>query len=560
MIRLERIKFKNLLSFGNNYTEYKIERGITRIKGKNGSGKSSIIEAIYFGLFGRPYRNINLNQLINSINKSNLEVIIEFKKNNDNYRIERGLKPNFLRIYRNNELVPILSKSRSYQDVLETQILGITPLEFCQAYLKSMNDVSFMSLSKNEKRKILEKIFEIEIFSFMQNEIKSKINELEAKNEILLNNFQNTQLLIENEIETQKKFEDFRKNLEQKKKEIIEEIDRLKEENKQNEIALKKIEKYKDRKKKIEDSIKDIKNKIKGLDDEKIEIKSKINIIENKINLLKESCGDCQKIFEIEINENLEEKKKNLEKILEYEKKLKDDLEKLKEEKDKIEKIIIYEKTVIKNIANNNEKISKLKREFNEFTEEINQDKERINEYKKIRDELKKEIEENKIELEYLKQLKFLTSDEIKSFIIKKYLPILNKILNTYLQKLQLGISFYFDKDFNEIIYSKNKENFSYFSFSEGQKKRIDLAIFFTLLDFYNLKKKKSNFNILILDEVSAGLDMFGENILYDLLRDIAIKEDKEIITISHSEAIDVDKIDRIYEVKLDKYFSTILK
>lgn len=566
MIHFDRIEFKNFLSYGNTVSTYNFEKGITRIRGENGAGKSScVVDTLYFALFGKTYRKTKLEHLVNSVNKKNLEVKLYFTIGEDKYLIVRGLKPNKFKIYKNDVIVECPSTNRSYQAILEEDILHMSSDVFDQTVIKSLTkNLSFLSLKRNEKRQVVESILGIEIFSDMNRAAKHAFNDLT----IAVNNLQRDisygESAIEQEVENLAKLRSLQKQVSSKLKKMREEtekkIDEFKERLSQYSIGLEKIKKYEGQKETVLDEKTAENKEMARLKKLRQEIEADILVAQNKIKMFQEMCPTCPKIKTIAADEDVDGKTTEL-KILEEEITLQSHKINLLVSKiNQFDKIINNKKFINSSIAECQREIAHLQASLErKEEEEIKVDETKL---KQLKSDLKKKQKEYNQEAKVRKHmnvLRSLISDEaFKAFIIKRYLPHINKILNTYLQKFNADILFYFDTEFNEVIGSRYKEGFNYHCFSEGQKRRIDLSILFTFLEFCKIRNRQSETNILILDEITAGVDGPGENMLYDILRDIVNREGKEVITVSHSLSIDADKIDKVYDVTTDHGFSKI--
>lgn len=565
MILFKTVKFKNFLSYGNNWTEFTFDKGIIRLMGANGLGKSVVIETVNFALFGKPYRKVKINQLVNSINKKGLEVVLTLSKGSDEFRIERGLKPDYVRIYKNDELVPVSSTKRGYQEILEQDILHLNENLFNQLVIKSLTkNMSFMTLSKSEKRNVIENILDIELFSVILKNIKTKIDSCDFSLASYKKDIENTDLLVEQEISNLEKLRNIKRKIEEESKQKVNEINKelefIDEDLQKYHQALKKLRKYKQLKIDNNNNLSLLRTELQCFRDKQTHNIASIKLVKQKVQLFKDTCGDCPKIKEIAKTENIDDlllESKTIESSIND---IREQIQQINQELQKIEEILANEKFILGNIGKCNLRKSELEKSLNvEISKEIQIDESIIKKHKKNLKELNNLYNKVSNEKKHLQVLKTLYSDDgIKSFIIKKYLPYINKLLNTYLRKFNTDIIFNFDQEFNEVVLSRNKEDFSYFSFSEGQKKRIDLAVLFAFIDFAQFKNKKSNTNLLILDEVISGLDSIGSNCLYDVLKDYRDKQNKSILTIFHSDLVDVDNFDKIYEAKIEKGFSKI--
>jgi DNA repair exonuclease SbcCD ATPase subunit len=567
MIIFKKIKFKNFLSYGNTWTEFEFESGVVRLSGQNGSGKSVIgNEALYFVLFGKTYRKINLPQLVNSVNKSDLRVELYFTIGQDEYKVIRGLKPNIFEIYENNELKPLSSTKSSYQQILE-EILHLNENVFNQTTCKSVTkNISFLSLSKFERRNVIEGIFDIEMFSSMSKICKTKYDDIDFKCNELRREIEYINMLIEQELENIQNLKKIKQQMSEESKrkvdEITNEINDLTNNIQTNKEALSKLKAYYTRKDNTEKSINGNKQKVKLGRDKYTEILSIIKASQQKIEMFSSVCAGCLKIQTIIDSENIEIQQNNLALIEEKIEEIRNKNEVLDKELKKINQILASEHYIKANIDRDESKIKDLNKSiYVELNKEIEIDETKL----KSHTGNKKEIETRYNTLtddrkHYAIMKNLLSDDGIKSFVIKRYLPHVNKLLNTYLQKFGTEILFYFDSEFNEVVASRHKESFSYFSFSEGQKRRIDLAILFAFIEFSKIRNKKSNSNLMIFDEINTTLDPQGENIFYEILKDIAKRENKCIIIISHSGNIDPERIDTLYEITLEKGFSKVKK
>jgi len=573
MIEFEKIEFRNFLSYGNTPTTWEFAPGvITRIAGENGAGKSScVVDVLYFGLFGKTYRKQKMEQIVNWVNRKNLEVTVWFTIKSDKYRIERGLKPSFLRVYKEEqgdyELIPVMSSSRDYQKIIEEDILQMNESVFNQTVIKSMTkNLSFMNLSKREKRDVVESILGIEVFTHMNYLTKHKLYDLKSEIEVMIEKITANKSLIfaeQNNLESLKLI---------REKVKVESANRVADLNKSIEEAEEKYKDFFQASKKLKKYLvkeKDLKSEIKKINDllnlqkkAKKELETDILFSDRKIKMFEETCPGCPKIKEMKHDDSLVKKKAQI-RVLDLEiDSYKDQQEELKNSLNKTQKLLVNETFVNNSLNSLKNEIIKLRADIDktkEAKELILIDETNLKKLLKQRATLDRKYDKlNKAKRHLIIMKSLLSDDGIKTFIIKRYLPHINKLLNTYLQKFNTNILFYFDAEFNDVIGSRYKEGSSYNCFSEGQKRRIDLSVLFTFIDFSQMKNRKSNTNLLVLDEITTGVDLFGENILFDILKDISVKENKEIITISHSGNIDPEKIDRLFEVSTVNGFSEI--
>lgn len=567
MIEFQTIKIRNFLSYGNVWTEFDFSKGLHRLTGQNGHGKSTIpTDGLVFALFGRPYRKIRNNQLINTVNRKGLEVELNFRKGEDFYRVERGLKPDYFRIYKNDDLVPVSSSKRGYQDILEQDILHLNENLVNQIMVKSLTkNISFMTLTKADKRAIIENLLDIELFSTISKNIKIKLDNLEFSIGSIKKDIGNIDLLIDQELSNLEQLQHIKKKIEaeskQKVEEINSEITELNAMNEKYQIAIGKIATNKAKKKALLARINCSKQEIRTYRDQLTSKQADIKLAAKKIKIFKDTCGNCPKIEQMMALDNPEKLASSVTYLEGKIEGLRTAVNADEASLQKIEEILANEKFVLGALEKNNKRIAELeKHAIVEVQKEIKIDETKLKKHQKNKKQYEKDLNDFSKNRKHYQILKSLFSDDgIKSFIIKKYLPHINKLLNTYLRKFNTDIIFNFDVEFNEVVLSKYKEDFSYFSFSEGQKKRIDLAVLFAFINFAMFKNKKSNTNLLVLDEILSGLDSEGKNRLHELLREYRDSQNKCIITISHDSDIDPENIDKLYRVEIIKGFSQII-
>lgn len=366
MIIFEKITWKNLLSYGNNTTEFVFNSGIYKISAINGSGKSSLIDAFYFALFGKPYRKIKLNQLINSKNKKGLEVVLHFTKQDDKYRIERGLKPDYFKIFKNDEIFPVSSSKKGYQQILEDDILGSYNENLAnQVSIKSMTkNASFMTLDKANKKAIIENLFDIEMFTVISKLAKAKIDELETELSSTKKDLENTTLLIEQEIHNIEKLRNLQAKLQEESDSIIkgyeDEINELNAKNVKLNEGLKLITKYKTKQSELNKKINELRLNKESFQREITSLETLIKASESKTNFLSKTCGECPKIKELMANDGIEDKQKTIENLKEKIKQEINSLTTLESELKKANEILYNETNVVNSIKSNNERIEKL--------------------------------------------------------------------------------------------------------------------------------------------------------------------------------------------------------
>ena len=566
MILFEKVKFRNTLSYGNNWTEYIFKEGIARIGGKNGNGKSTIGENIYWVLFGKPYRNVKLGQLINCINKKEMEVHLWFSINNKSYRIERGMKENYFRIYLNDVIVPIPPSTSSYQSYLEESILQLSAPLFEQLSMKSLTrSFSFFSLKKEQKREIIENLLDTSIYSQMGKNAKVKADEITKDIDSLKKDINTFNTLITQEENNLLKLKAIQKDqqaeTDQRNLVLRNEILALEEDIVKNKQQIDGMVKYKTKKKELQTERSMHQDATNTFNRAKTNAESKISLVKNKVQYLQSTCGDCPNIGKMLVVDNIDE-------LLETKKTCVEEIETLNAlvktiDRDifKCDEVLATERGILERISYTETQIQNRNREINKpSVKVIVVDEKQLEKYKE--DLLLKEEDYNEkcIQKKHYVFARTMLSDEnIKAYVVGKYLPAINTYLNLYLQKFGSEIIFKFNEEFEEVIDSRHKEGFSYESFSEGQKRKIDMAILFTFIEFLDCKFGDVS-NLLMLDEVSSTLDSDNENVLYGILKELADQRHKCIITISHSGNVEAERVDHSYEVSMENGFSKLTK
>ncbi len=569
MITLQKVRFKNFLSYGNKFTEYNFTRGITRITGLNGHGKSVIVDVINYSLFGKPFRKSTLPNLVNTTNKRKLVTEIYFECDSKNYKIVRGIKPNRFEIYcgPENELLNQDSHKKDYQKYLEDEVFKFNESIFHQTVIKSLTKYeSFLTLPKNKKRHIIEELFEITVISEMFEINKFKKTDLESRLYDLKINLNHKNEMIEQELSNIEKLKTIQKQLkeesEEEKIKINETISSLEFVIDELLTGLKLIKKYENANKIAVKEYDLLLNNLNNLNRKKSDIETKLRVFKEKIVWLKTQCPVCLRVDEIELDDkdaNIDKKESiNLdEQIIKLNKKIVKLNKKIEDNKTIINKKTLFNQKINNNrkqIVELNGKIKKIKKDF-----EVDESKYEslIHEFKYI----DKKCKNTENDLKYVDVIYNLLQDEgIKAYIIKKYLPLLNKLLNTYLQKFALDFELEFTYNFDVDIKNKFKNNLTYENFSQGEKKRVDASVMFCFLEFCKLKYNTAKINLLAFDEFTVGLDPEGESTFYEILKDISKRDEVEIITVSHSSLIDPDKIDNIYSAEVRSGFSNLTK
>ena len=568
MIVFEKVRWKNFLSTGNVFSEIDLQRSRTNlIVGHNGSGKSTILDALTFSLFGKPFRKISKSMLVNSVNEKDTMVEVEFSIGKNSYQVIRGIKPNKFMVYCNGQPWDEDAKAVDQQKNLEQNVLKMNFKSFTQiVVLGSSTFVPFMRLPGQQRREIIEDILDIQVFSVMNSRLKDKIRE----NNEEIKDLDYQLHLLEEKIELQKQY-----MLELKKKTDAE-IDKKKE----------KIKEYQQEEESSLENIRDLTDQVTNLSTEMEEYSKsssklkKLNTFLIKLNQKLQTCKKEHKFFEDNHvcptctqdlsddfrSEKIEEGKTKLDEMnIGYE-----ELQiAIKDEEERNEKFLeLTQEVNTKNttITNINYQLMSIRSNIDEISKEIKElegstpDKkaefvklEGLIEDKKV---TKKNCAVSKKDRDVLQVATTLLKDSgIKTRIIKTYLPTMNKLINQFLQSMDFYVNFTLNENFEETIKSRYRDVFSYESFSEGEKARIDISLLLTWRSIAKLKNSVDT-NLLILDEIFDGsLDQSGTSDLGWILRNF--DDNTNVFVISHKTILD-DKFDRTITVNKDKNYSTL--
>lgn len=562
------IRFKNFLSVGNNWMEYDLDqRGASGIIGTNGAGKSLLLDALCFSLYGKSYRGCNKPNLINSINERESVVEIEFTTMNKTYKVIRGQKPNVFEIYQNGALLNQDAKAKDYQLFLENNILKMNFKSFTQIIvLGTSNYTPFMELSAADRRDVIEDLLDIQIFSKMRTVLKDYTSD----NNHLIAEFDSKMNLVQSKIQLQKTHIE---RIKSKKKESTGEKqkeldDAILESNKiHNEIVEmeNEVQKYFDKISDAADTMNTI-SELRGYQD-KIESKIEGHVEFEKFCSENTECPTCHQEIDVDavkglIEENTE-KKKELENGMGM---LLDEIKKFQERCDEITRINGEIRKLQALITERNGRsagisrlVESLERDIQGMLVEGEDDTEYQNNLESFIKDLESIEEDRKDLVAYKSILKgaevLLKDNGIKSKIILEYLPQMNQLINKYLKALDFFVEFNLDENFKETVKSRFRDEFSYESFSEGQKFRINIAILFAWRDIARLKNS-SYTNILVLDEVfDSSLDEEGIEEFTKLLR--AVTDDNvHVMVISHRGDSMIHKFDRVYTISMERGYT----
>jgi len=561
------VRWKNFLSTGNNFTEIELDRNSTTlIIGENGAGKSTILDALCFGLFGKAFRTISKPQLVNSVNNGGTIVEVEFSIGSKSIKVIRGIKPNKFEIYINNKMYNQDANVRDYQKYLEQQILKLNYRSFTQVViLGSSTFIPFMQLKARHRREVVEEILDIQIFSLMNMILKTKLTEI--KNEQKETDYKSD--LTNEKVGLQEKFiVDMKNNNTQ----LVKEKSTLIESN-QEEIFKKKSSitmltgSNEELLLEIQDSDK-LKEQYTKLKDIKSTIVEKHSTHSKTVEFFEkyEDCPTCQQHIEDMFKKDMI-KSKNKE-VTKYSKAL-DELEVVLSESTHRQKEIKAIATKIREnevqMAKENSSITQLEKFNATLSSEIKglrsvdidkADYEKLGELKSKSINLENQRSKLREDLTYGDAVRNMLQDTgIKTKIIKQYLPIMNKLINTYLTSMEFYVNFTLDENFEETIKSRYRDEFSYASFSEGEKMRIDLALLFTWRAIAKMKNS-ANTNLLILDEIfDSSLDSGGTDEFLKILNTLG---GENVFVISHKQDALVDKFNSTIKFEKMKNFSHV--
>jgi len=565
LITFRTIKWKNFLSTGNQPTEIQLDYSpTTLIIGENGAGKSTILDALCFVLFNKPFRNISKSQLVNSVNGGGTLVEVEFNVNNKDVKVIRGIKPNKFEVWIGDTMINQDANARDYQKHLEQQILGLNYRSFTQVViLGSSTFVPFMQLSTKARREVVEDILDIKIFSLMNFLLKNK-------NKSLLEDIRDVEYnydLTKEKVNLQEKFiEEVVNNksviIAENRQKIYDNnftIDAKKDDVKALQIENDELSVNAEEHTKVEQKLKKLTQTEAALKNKRSEHDRQIQFFQTN-----DECPSCeQPITESTKQTQIESRttkigdiKNGISDLQRMESEEQDRLQLILNSLDNIRKNDVEKAKILSSIAELERFNAKLERDIQKYEEgkASDEDKAKLSELKgkiKVIEEQKSKLNEDKFYIDVARNL--LQDSGIKTKIVKQYLPIMNKLVNTYLSSMDFFVNFNIDENFNETIKSRFRDEFSYASFSEGEKMRIDLALLFTWRAIAKMKNS-TNTNLLILDEIfffffdNAGTD--------DFLKILNTFDKQNVFVISHKQDMLFDKFRNIIQFKKEKNFS----
>lgn len=570
MIEFKKIRFKNFGSFGNNFSELDLDtKKLTLVTGINGHGKSfAFLDSLTFALFGKPFRPINIPQLVNSINNKNCLVEVEFSKGKTNYLVRRGLAPKLFEVYKDGTLIDQNAKSKDYQEMLEQSILGFSYSAFKQVVILGKSSfIPFMQLTPAERRKIIEGLLDLDIIASMAGVIKCRLSELKSE----LQTSQSQLTLARERLKSQNEL------LKDIKQNYVDLLDKNKEKLKDFNIQCDSV----DEQLKAKETNISLANKSISTINAKILKLKDVVALENKMKLQYEAllediekteaqttCTCCEQDLSKEAKcKILDSKYSKRDQFVEALKEIAGKLHNLKELEEERESLqaALKQFTVDQSVMKKEKQL--LQSRIDEITEDIDSLNSKQLDNNEIYDKIKATEKDITAKTEsYEKAVKeqihydvvydMLRDSGLKSKIIKHYVPIINTLVNKYLDKLNLYVDFHLNEEFKETIKSRYRDEFSYASFSEGEKQRIDLAILMTWREVAKMKNSL-NCNLLIFDEIlDSSLDAAGTETFLKLLA--KMKNKCSVFIISHKSDQLIDKFDQAVQVEKKNNFSRI--
>ena len=572
MIYFEKLRFKNFLSTGNNFTEIDFEKSpTTLVVGQNGAGKSTMLDALSFGLFGKAHRKISKPQLVNSINQKGLHVEVEFRIGSQKYKVVRGIKPNVFEVWVNGNLMNQNSHAREYQTMLENNIVKLNHKSFHQiVVLGSSSFVPFMQLTSLARREVIEDLLDINMFSKMNMLLKERMSVL--KDKIRQNEHQLD--MVNTKINAQKKYlRDLSSITAQQKKEKLDQIKSLQEDirslNTKNEELTNEIT---EKSPSVNEGATKVSEDITKLDKYMATFKAQSKDVVKQAKFFEENdtCPTCEQEIDSvtkdihldrcktkagTIKTALELGEQQKQSLLAKQEELQTQMDSIREWQSKVNANNQEIGSINRTIDGLNSDLSRIDNETGDLSEANNELESLRGDKETLQDEKYKLAEQasyDRVKAELLKDT------GIKTKIIKQYLPVINKLTNEYLQILDFFVHFNLDESFNETIRSRHRDAFSYDSFSEGEKQRIDLSLLFTWRQIAKMKNSVAT-NLLILDETfDSSLDEEGIENLMKIIS--AVAEDTNVFIISHKSELEDAAFQRKIEFVKSKNFSKILE
>jgi len=567
LILFKKLRWKNFLSTGNIFTEIDLNKhNTTLIVGENGAGKSTMLDALTFALFGKPFRSIKKGQLINTITQKGMRVEVEFDIGVNRYKIVRGLKPVTFEVYQNDEMLNQSAEMRDYQEHLERNILKLNFKSFCQVVvLGSASFVPFMQLPGGQRREVIEDLLDLQIFTTMNSLLKDKV----ANNNEALDQIANDQKVVTEKIKLVKEH-------------------LLEKQNNNEKIVAEKVNVIEDTKDKIDAmavKLTDVMNKAMELNKKTVkkdevtkliqkmtkyrhQIEAKVALINQDVEFFKnhDHCPTCTQVIDEDLKtQKLEHKEtelneinNNLELLTKKFDEAQTELDEIMQHSATISQLTLEKVQIESQISSLNKYVKQLEREINHINQlqEADEDSKMEDleaEMAVVAERYNEAMDEKLI---YTAASMLLKDGGIKSRIIKQYVPVINKLISKYLSAMDFFVQFELDEEFNETIKSRFRDEFSYASFSEGEKMRINLAILFTWRSVAKLRNSVST-NLLIMDEVmDSSLDANGTEEFLKILHNLT--QDTNTFIISHKTDQLYDKFANVIRFEKKQNFSKV--
>tara|TARA_B100000963_G_scaffold360622_1_gene392213 strand:+ start:9257 stop:10972 length:1716 start_codon:yes stop_codon:yes gene_type:complete len=570
MIHFKSVSWKNFLSTGNDTIKIELDRTpSTLIVGSNGAGKSTMLDALSFGLFGKPHRDIKKDQMINSINKKGTIVEVQFKIGDSNFKIIRGIKPGKFEIYQNNKMINQASNARDYQKFLEQNILKLNHKSFHQVVvLGSSSFIPFMQLPAWSRRAVIEDLLDINIFSKMNTLLKERNSKIRDELTDINHQIELYKTKIDSQTKYIKDLQSINKDMVENKKETIKTYeDDIRSLINKNETLSENLSSHIDIETKRSDDLKSTATQLKSYD---LQFSSKIKDLVKQSKFFEDhnQCPTCDQEISADIKtEKITTIKKSAAEVQKGMEKLKTEVNQnyadIEASKNAMTQLLERQRKII----SNNDKISIIQKEIDNAQKEISNLLQSSGDIKTAKKEMtslregKETITEKK--LEYVEERTYnevigemLKDTGIKTKVIKQYLPVMNRLINQYLQVLDFFVAFHLDEGFNETIRSRHRDTFNYASFSEGEKQRIDLSLLFTWRQIAKMKNSAAT-NLLVLDETfDSSLDHDGIDNLTKILN--TLEDGTNVFIISHKGDILENKFRSKIEFIKEKNFSKI--
>jgi DNA repair exonuclease SbcCD ATPase subunit len=570
MIYFKAIRWKNFLSTGNAFTEVQLNKSdTTLIVGENGAGKSTLLDALSFVLYNKPFRKVNKPQLINTINKKDMTVEIDFDIGSNRYHIKRGMKPNLFEVHQNGKLLNQEATDRDYQTVLEKQILKLNHKSFCQVVvLGSASFVPFMELPAGQRREVIEDLLDIQIFSVMNSLLRERIG---ANSTWLLDveyehNLTSEKIKMQTDYiaAIQRKNEDHVAAL---KAELNKSANRIEEERDAVKELSDKILSYK---KDIEDQ-ESVITRQKKLQRLEVQLADKVAKLTSDIEFFSshDSCPTCKQDIEHEFKcETVADKQSQAQETRDAIEKLQEEISRVLDRMQSIAEVganinslnieIAMKNSSINGLMDQCKNLAKQIKEIQDSSVELEVNDDKMKELEQLIGKLSDEKAELLRDKDALNIASLILKDTgIKAKIIKQYVPVINRLINKYLSAMDFFVNFEMDENFEEKIKSRFRDDFSYSSFSEGEKMRINLSILFTWRAIARLRNSAST-NLLIMDEVLDGsLDTNGTDEFLKIVSNLTL--DTNTFIISHKVDQLVDKFANVIKFEKHKNFSRVL-